>query len=184
MRGVILKAGIGIVVFLCLSAALLVYVMSRMSVFELIMCSTDEGGIQIPGSLCEYYMKSYRSGEEDLQDLAASGVDPILNLDSNRKYEIADFFISKGLDVNGPNRHRHAREDDSTPLHASVLYNDPERAKFLIDHGADLDAESNYHNDMTPLELARNLQKKFPEKDMGKVIRVLEDADDGPDARE
>lgn len=174
MKGLLLKSAIGIVALFFLTFALLFYLLSKMSVFELVLCSADEGGILIPGTVCEYYMKNYRSGEEDIQELAKGGLEPILNLDNEKKkYELAEFFISKGLDVDGMNHYHYKRKNDSTPLHNSVIYNDPERVRFLIDQGADPEAKSQYHNNMTPLELAQNLESRFPDRNMEKIIQLL-----------
>lgn len=152
---------------------LMVYDMSTMPMLHLVMCSSDEGGIRIPARLCEYYMKNHRGNDEDMQELAVGGLDVILNGESKKKYDIAAFFIAKGLDVNGVNHHFFRKPNDYTPLHASVLYNDAERAKFLIDHGADLDIKSKSANNMTALEFAKALQKERPTEDRRELIRLL-----------
>lgn len=54
-------------------------------------------------------------------------------IDSNNK-DFAQFLISKGVNVNI----KYKRE---TPLIYSIIKNKPEMAKFLIDHGADLEAK-------------------------------------------
>ena len=164
-------AGIGLIggaVF-----GLMVYDMSTMPMPHLILCSVGEGGIRIPSGLCEYYMKHYRGNDEDMKELAFGGLDVILNVESKKKYDIAEFFIAKGLDVNGVNHYYFREPHDHTPLHASVLYNDAERAKFLIEHGADLNIKSKSANDMTALELAQALQKKRPAEDRSELIRLL-----------
>lgn len=151
----------------------MVYAMTQMSMLHLIMCSVGEGGTRIPSRLCVYYMKNYRGNDEDMKELAFGGLDPILNGESKKKYEIAEFFIAKGLDVNGVNNHYFRERHDYTPLHASVLYNDAERAKFLLDHGADVNIKSKSANNMTALELAQALQKKRPTEDRSELIRLL-----------
>lgn len=105
--------------------------------------------------------------------MAVGGLDPILNSESKKKYEIASYIIAKGLDVNGINHHYYREPRDITPLHASVLYNDPERAKFLIDHGADVRIKTKTYHNMTALELAQALQKKLPAEDRRELIRLL-----------
>ncbi len=152
---------------------LMVYAMTEMAMLHLILCSAGEGGTRIPSGLCEYYMKNYRGNDEDMKELAIGGLDPILNVESKKKYDIAEFFIAKGLDVNGANHNYFRKPDDLTPLHASVLYNDAERAKFLIEHGADANIKSKSLNDMTALEFAQALQKKKPAEDRSELIRLL-----------
>lgn len=152
---------------------LAVYAMTQLPIEELIMCSAGDGGVRIPSRLCEYYMKNYRGDDHDMKALAFGGLDPILNGESIKKYDIAAFFIAKGLDVNGVNHHHYRERNDYTPLHASVLYNDPERVKFLLDHGASLDIKSKSANNMTPLEFAKDLQKSRPAEDRQELIRLL-----------
>lgn len=174
MAGTYLK--IGLVSLLLLGGAYIgsmIYAMSQMSMLHLIMCSAGEGGTRIPNRLCEHYMKTYRGDETDMEELAIGGLDPILNGESKKKYEIAAFFIAKGLDVNGVNHYSSRGPGDVTPLHASVLYNDPERAKFLLDHGADVNRKSKSYDNMTPLQLAQAMQKKRPREDRGELIRLL-----------
>lgn len=155
---------------------LMVYDMSRMEMAHLIMCSTGQGGIRIPSGFCEYYMKQYRGDAKDMEELAIGGLDPILNIESKKKYEIAKFFVAKGLDVNGINHYGDPRH--VTPLHASVLYNDVERAKFLLDHGADpnIKIQSRSYRDMTALDLAKALQQERPEEDRRELIHLLSTA--------
>ena len=175
MKNRYLKAGlVGAALIGGAVVGLMVYSITAMSVIELIDCSADEGGIRLPSGLCEYYMKNYRGNDEDMQELAIGGLDPILNLsNSKKKYAIAEYFIAKGLDVNGVNHYYFREPNDHTPLHASVLYNDVERAKFLIDHGADVNIKSKSLNGMTALEFAQALQKKRPAEDRSELIRLL-----------
>lgn len=77
------------------------------------------------------------------------------------------------MDVNGINHYYFRKPDDITPLHASVLYNDPERAQFLLDHGANANLKSKSYDNMTPLQLAQAMQKKRPREDRGELIRLL-----------
>lgn len=87
--------------------------MSQMSMVTLIQCSAGEGGIRIPSELCEYYMKNHRGDQADMEELAIGGLDPILNLQNSKKYEIAAFFIAKGMDVNGINHYYFASQTTS-----------------------------------------------------------------------
>lgn len=156
---------------------LMAHAIVTMSISDLIMCSADQGGFRIPAKFCEHYMKNFRGNAADMQELAIGGLDPILNLDdSKKKYEIAAFFIAKGLNVNGVNHYSYQGPRDVTPLHASVRYNDPERAKFLLEHGADLSIRSKSLNNMTALELAKALQERQPDVDRRELIRLLSNA--------
>lgn len=156
---------------------LMVYAMAEMPMSDLVRCSAGARGIRIPGGLCDYYMKHYRGDEEDMQELAIGGLDPILNIESSKKYDIAAFLIAKGLNINGVNHYSPTPQSrDITPLHASVLYNDVERAKFLIDKGADLNIKSKTAYNTTPLELAKELQAKKPGEDRSEIVRLLSES--------
>ncbi len=160
----------GAVAFLAGLFGLMLYDMSKMDVDVLILCSSNEGGIRIPSSLCEYYMLNHRMNEEDIKQLSdGAGLEFILNLQSPGKYEMANTFISKGLDINGIN---HYSDKDVTPLHASVLYNDVERVKFLIEHGADIEIRSKGYG-MTALELARRLHEEQGSENRTEIINML-----------
>lgn len=148
----------------------MLYDMSEMDIDVLILCSANEGGIRIPSSLCEYYMLNHRMNRDDIKELSnGAGLEFILNLQSPEKYEMAKKFISKGLDVDGIN---HYSDKDITPLHASVLYNDVERVKFLIDQGANIEIRSKGYG-MTALELARKLHKEQGREDRTEMIDIL-----------
>lgn len=154
---------------------LMTYAMTEMEMTQLISCSAGKGGTRIPSPVCGYYMKHYRGTDKDMEELAIGGLDPILNIDSDRKYEFAEFFISKGLDINGINHYTFREPSYVTPLHASVLYNDVERAKFLLAHGADVNIKikSRTYNDLTALELAKAMQQRLPTEDRSELIRLL-----------
>lgn len=153
--------------------ALVVYALSSMSMFTLVLCSAGEGGIRIPASVCETHMRLFRSSESDIEELRYGGLDPVLNIKDERKYEIARFLIENGLDVDEPNQYGY-EDSDATPLHLSVLYNDPERARFLLDQGADPDAESDRFEGRTPLEVAYHFQSQEDDRDFQTIIEVLE----------
>lgn len=159
--------------FLALTG-LMIFDMSRMDIESLILCSTKEGGIRIPSKLCEYYMLNYRMNKRDIEELSkGAGLEYILNGENSKKYEIAEIFILNGLDVNGIN---HYSDRDVTPLHAAVIYNDLERVKFLIRHGADMHIKSEGYG-MTAIELAKELHGENGKENRSEIIQVLSDAD-------
>ncbi|CAG20753.1 ankyrin repeat domain-containing protein [Photobacterium profundum] len=154
--------------------ALMTYSMSKMTTMDLVFCSSGEGGFYVNGRICELYMGEFRATDEDVEEVSYGGVDLILNMtNENKKYQIAEFFISKGLDVNGINKYQEDLGYDLAPLHVAVLFNDPRRVTFLLKHGANLKIRSKFYNDYTPLELAIQLQKEQQNLDMGSVINML-----------
>lgn len=152
------------------TVVLVSYDMSKMDIEDLILCSVNEGGIRIPGKLCQHYMLNHRIDEKDIKKLSkGAGLDYILNLQTPDKYEIAKVFIAKGLDINGIN---HYNDKDITPLHASVLYNDLERVKFLLTQGANIRIRSKGYG-MTALELAKRLHDEHGKENRDEMIKVL-----------
>lgn len=168
MKNKILFAGVALALLGIFS--LMLYAMPKMSIQHLILCSSNESDTRIPSSLCNYYMLNHRITESDIKELSeGAGLEYILNLESHEKYKIAEIFISRGLDVNGVN---HFSNRDVTPLQASVFYNDVERVKFLIKHGADVSIRSKGYG-MTALELAKKLHKENSKEDRSEIIKIL-----------
>lgn len=150
---------------------LMVFDITEMDSESMILCTSNEGGIFIPSKVCEYYMFNYRDITKDVEELTkGSGLVFILNgKNKEKKYKIAEFFILKGLDVNGVN---HYGDYNLTPLHGAVLSNDVGMVKFLLKHGADIKIKPASIN-MNPLEFAQSLQKKEPSVDRSKIIKLL-----------
>lgn len=160
-----------IVLFLVGVFGLMMYDVSKMDAETIILCTSNEGGILIPGKLCEHYMFNYRAIESDVKELASgAGLSFILNGENkDKKYQIAEYYLSNGLDVNGVNQYGNY---NLTPLHGAVLDNDTEMATFLLRHGADKNIRPPSIN-MSSLEFARSLQKKEPNVDRNEMIQVL-----------
>jgi len=147
------------------------YNISQMDSETIILCAENEGGILIPSQACEYYMYNLRNVKKDVKELSnGAGLSFILNGNNKeKKYEIAAFFISNGLDVNGINYYGHY---NLTPIYGAVLLNDVEKAKFLLKHVTDLNIKPPSIN-MTPLEFARSLQKKEHSVDRSEMLEFL-----------
>lgn len=149
---------------------LILYVMSQMGIEHLISCSLNERGTRIPNSLCKYYLVNYRATTNDINRLKnGAGLDYIINGDNQKKYDIAKFFISKGLSVDSIN---HYSKKEVTPLVAAVLYNDVELVRFLIIQGANIQIKSNGYR-MTALELAKELHRNVGKEDRSEIIKIL-----------
>ncbi len=155
-------------------AGLMFYDMTQMKIEVLILCSTDDGGIRIPSSLCNYYMVNYRINEEGIKELSeGAGLDYILNGEGPKKYEIAKIFLARGLDVNGVN---HYGDKNATPLQAAVVYNDVPRVEFLLEQGADLQIRGKFG--MTALAFAKKNHKAGSKlRDKSEIIQILSDAE-------
>ncbi|MEJ2682395.1 MAG: ankyrin repeat domain-containing protein [Gammaproteobacteria bacterium] len=166
-----LKA-IGVVALLSLVSliGLVSYDVSRMDTETIVLCSSNEGGILIPSKVCKYYLFNYRDIKKDVSELSdGAGLSYILNGANDTKYEIAEYFISNGLDVNGINNYG---DYNLTPIYGAILLNDVKMAKFLMRNGADLNIEPP-STKMSALEFCRLLQEKDSSVDRGEMLKVL-----------
>lgn len=174
MNKIIKRIGALVLTLFIALSGLVIYAMSGMSASTLVLCSANEGGIYIPGRVCEFYLKTYRSGHRDIEELAIGGLDPILNLSNDsKKYELATFFIGKGLDVNGVNHYNYGQPMDLTPLHAGILAQDVKRIQFLIEHGADTTLVSSTLDGKTPLEYAKSLYFQKNTEELEAIVKLL-----------
>jgi len=151
----------------------LVYTMSKMTVEEIISCSSDDAGFYIDSHICETYMKQFKTSPSDIEELSYGGVEVILNLESDKKYEIAEFYISKGLNVDRINQYQSQFGSDFSPIHTAIFDNDLKKVNFLILNNANLMIKSQSAADLKPLEYAIYLQEKDSSIDRSKVIERL-----------
>ena len=159
---------------------LMFYVMTSMKIDVLILCSSNEGGIRIPSSLCYNYMVNYRINEKDIKELSeGAGLDYILYVEgrNSTEYELAKLFLAKGLDVDGVNHHSGYFDNKKfTPLQSAVVLNDVPRVKFLLEHGADVHLTGG--KGITALEYAKKIHKAGSERqDRTEIIQLLSDAE-------
>lgn len=148
-----------------------------MPIQRLLLCATGESDSAYPSGLCRAYMMAFRVTEQDVRDLErGAGLEFILNLSSQDKYNIADAFIAEGLDIDGVN---HFSGKALTPLQAAVLYGDLRRVHYLIHNGAQVDLEN--IEGMTALDLARKAHKNNPQDQvMLEILNLLSQASSEP----
>jgi hypothetical protein len=138
----------------------------------IVLCSSNEGGILIPSAVCKYYLFNYRDIKKDVSELSGgAGLSYILNGANDTKYEVAEYFISNGLDVNGINNYG---EYNLTPIYGAILLNDVKMAKFLMRNRADLSIKPPSIN-VPALEFCQLLQEKDLSVDRSEMLKVLMD---------
>ncbi|MGK0272594.1 MAG: hypothetical protein ACI88H_003266 [Cocleimonas sp.] len=167
----LIVVSITLITFVYLST--LLYSMSKMTTDEMVMCSAGDGGFYISSNICEIYMKRFKSDSTDIEELSYGGIEVILNLSSDKKYELAEFFISKGLNVNAINQYQSQFGYDLPPVQSAILDNDLKKVNFLILHGANLMARSKSTGDLTSLEFAKSLQEKEKNTDRSLILIAL-----------
>jgi len=153
--------------------SMLIYSMSKMTSDEIVMCSAGDGDFYINSNICEIYLKRFKSELKDIDELSYGGIEVILNLSSDKKYELAEFFISKGLDVNAINQYQSQFGYDLLPVQSAILDNDLKKVNFLILHGANLMTRSKSAGNLTSFEFAKNIQEKEKNPDRSKIIAAL-----------
>jgi len=114
-------------------ASLAVYTMATLNIQQLIICSTNEDAMYIPKDVCKFYLHNFRENSEDIVYLEnSSGIAYLFEIDpAEIKYELLEFFIKNGADVNHLNV-----IDGLTPLNTSILLNDYDLTKYLLLKGA------------------------------------------------
>tara|TARA_B100000676_G_C18009619_1_gene805891 strand:- start:724 stop:1248 length:525 start_codon:yes stop_codon:yes gene_type:complete len=155
---------------LCIMIAIIAIPYSQlrsMPLESLIICASNEGGIRIPAKVCEIYLHSGRNIQEDIVNLNQNdGLTFILHGKNAIKYDIAQFYIDNGLDINSL-----SKTTNLTPLYDAVLLNDIENMSFLLENNASLSIPS-YRKHPTAIDYAEALQKN-DNIDRMDIIRLL-----------
>jgi len=117
-------------------------------------------------------MINYRINEKDVKALSeGAGLDYILHAEPSKRYEIAEAFLVRGLDVNGISYY-----SGMTPLQATALGGEVQNVKFLLKQGADLHLTGD--KGMTALVLARKMHVTGSKlRDRTEIIQVLSNAE-------
>ncbi|WP_370053685.1 hypothetical protein [Neptunomonas sp.] len=150
---------------------LILFVLNGFSNARLIQCASGVNPVLIPADVCLMYLKNH--GLNDDIDSAENDVNLefILNGSSNRKFEIADFFIkNKLLNVNDA---IDTSKIENRPLHSSVLVGDLASVQYLLQHDADVSLKNKVGQ--TPLDLAEENINKPSLNDMSKIISLFEE---------
>ncbi len=145
--------------------------LSQLSTEDLINCSQEDGYRKVLPSICRQYTLLMRTGPEDIERMRAlNGLAYILAPPAEGKFEIAERYLEKGLDVNAV-MHTTLSENSFTALHLSATLNEPSVVAFLLEHGADKAIRDS--NGRTALQRAEEQQEREPEADFSQVIRLL-----------
>lgn len=124
------------------------YAVKTFSISELVICASTNEAFYIPESVCEYYLINYRGNKDDIKKLEnGAGLSFVANIkDPIKRYKFLNYFISKGLNINGA-----SKIDGLTPLHSAILLNDPDLVQYLLSKGAD-PLKTEHNNGMTAYE--------------------------------
>lgn len=165
------RLGISLAVVACAFLGAAFAGLSQLRTEDLIGCSQEDSPMIIPPSICRQYTLLMRTGPEDIERMRAlNGLAYILAPPAEGKFEIAERYLEKGLDVNAE-IHTTLNVSTFTPLHMFATFNEPSVVAFLLEHGADkskLDSEGR-----TPLQGAEQQQARQPKSDFSQVIKLL-----------
>lgn len=155
-----------LITFISLSLiGLMIFVLLKMNIGDLLVCSLEDRKSLITNEVCEYYLVNHRITDEDIQYLSKGpGLNFIMNINNERKFKISEMFLEKGLDIDGVNN---LLSTKITALHGAILINDIDAVNFLISNGAN--PHINIDN-MTALELAEKINKQ---QDRNEIIKIL-----------
>jgi hypothetical protein len=164
----------GLIVFGCVAlAAWLALAICRMELVPLMACVDDASNPKAQW-VCKkgvYLLRLWPGEVKELNKTAgASFAAHLANKDDAEK--MLKFFLSRGVDINS--KDIKTTNAGLTALHNAVFSNRPKAVELLLAHGAKVDARSDLYQ--TPLELARDLQQRYPSEDRGQVIKMLADA--------
>jgi len=143
--------------------------MTQNNIEELIVCATDDKASYIPAIVCETYLLNYRGHGADLQYLKTrTGLNFLTNIeDVSIRNQLFKFFIGRGMNINAV-----SPVDGLTPLHAAVLLNDSELARFLIKQGANPRVREK-NSALTPLEYLDLMNAQYPGINRDKTRQAL-----------
>ncbi|WP_263146027.1 ankyrin repeat domain-containing protein [Pseudomonas sp. RIT-PI-AD] len=145
--------------------------LSQLSTEDLISCSQEDSPMVIPSSICRQYTLLMRTGPEDIERIRGlNGVAYILAPPAEGKFEIAERYLEKGLDVNAE-IHTTLNVSTFTALHMFATFNEPSVVAFLLEHGADKSKRDS--EGRTPLQGAEQQQDREPKSDFSQVIKLL-----------
>lgn len=121
---------------------------SRLSVQDLLICSTDNNSYLLPASFCYCYFNNLSDlHDADYLDQHAGLAFAFDIVPTQRKYKILERLLTIGVDINKP-----AAVDGLPPLHAAILLHDAKLVQFLLNHGANINVtDNNQHMNSTQL---------------------------------
>jgi hypothetical protein len=113
---------------------------------------------------CEQILKRDSLTSDEVAELNQSGGAkfPAMMKDPRAAEELLSRFVAQGVDVNAGDN----RSMGWTALHGMVVDGNADRVSLLLRHGARVDIRG--QSGLTPLDLARQMQQKYP----GDVVRA------------
>lgn len=160
------------------SYAVLGYQVLRTSpVNDITICALGDQGLYLPSAACRAYLPiAARSSEADETQnafhLAVNAFEPG-RADTLDTLEVISILLASGADIDNP-----SPITGYSALHAAVLFNSPSLAEFLLNEGASIEV-SDRTNQLTPLQMANELQSTRPSVDRSSLIELLSRDNDG-----
>ncbi|MEZ9142427.1 MULTISPECIES: hypothetical protein [unclassified Shewanella] len=135
---------------------------------DLAACGADEGGLYIPGNLCNFVLLNLRLSDLDIKDFESrGGIASLYSIHEDVKYIYLDAFIKAGTSVNNE-----SVMSGLPPLHAAILANDNQLVTFLLAREASL-TQLNSQFGMNARDFTYHLAEIKPNVDRSDVLNTL-----------
>ena len=157
-----------VVILLTILLSTAAFSLSRMSVQELIICSTDNKSYLLPAPLCLTYFNNMTSEQHAKKLDQHAGLAYVFEITPEQlKYEVIARLLTLGVDINKP-----SAIDGLPPLHAAILLNDPKLVQYLLEQGADKSISDN-NQKMTSSQLVDHLLERKATADLLAIKQLL-----------
>ena len=171
-------SGVTLIVLVLATVGVILNEFRTTSTFELIVVYMDEENPEAIRWGAEQALYVFHPAQEDVKRLnREAGARYAASLSDTREAEsVLRHLVANGLDINSVDE---VDGSGFTALHAAVLSNDHSAVKVLLKEGADPGVTD--REGRTPLELADVIARNRPDRDFGRVIQLLEQAEDDTD---
>lgn len=148
--------------------------LTKMSIEDLIICTSDENASKMPAPICNYYFSNFTVLADARSLDSRAGLAFAFEIpDTEKRYNVINRLLYIGSDIT-----KASTIDGLTPINAAILLNDSDLVKFLIEKGADLDKPGT-ENNLNAKEFLSFLKEKDPNKNRDNVQILLDKAEYG-----
>jgi hypothetical protein len=138
MRNLVLFLTLSVAIF----AGVMMYLLSMLSLSQLIICSTEGDAFAMPAGACQVYLQLATDAEDAAELSASGGLSYAFEIEDKKiRYDVLNRLTTLGIDVNSI-----SSVDGLTPLNAAILLNDAELVGYLLNKGADPDRADSANN--------------------------------------
>ncbi|GAB2926362.1 hypothetical protein [Rheinheimera gaetbuli] len=157
-----------VVILLTVLLSITAFSLSRMSVQELIICSTDNNSYVLPAPLCFTYFNSMTNEQHAKELDQHAGLAYAFEIKPEQlKYIVITRLLALDVDINKP-----SAIDGLPPLHAAILLKEPKLVQYLLEQGADKSISDNTQK-MTSSQLVDHLLERKATAELLAIKQLL-----------